>query len=296
MNLDLMSQFFFSGLSTGCIYALVGLGYVLCFNATGILNFAQGEYVMVGGLTAASAAALGVPLWLSVVLAVALGGAIGLAQERLTLAPVRKQPDYIRYTLTLAFAVVVRGLALILWGKDPYPLPSFSGDGVFFLWGAVLPIQSLWIWALTLLILATTFFFFGRTRWGRAVRACSDNALAARLMGIDPVRVSLLVFGIGGAIGALGGAVIAPVTLAAYGMGLDFGLKGFICGLIGNYRLPGRAVAGGLALGVLETFTSGCVSSGSRDVVVYGLLVVFLLIDSGLLHSGRRQMQMSEQH
>jgi branched-subunit amino acid ABC-type transport system permease component len=293
MDLLSLSQFFFSGLSTGCIYALVALGYVLCFNATRVINFAQGEYVMVGGLAAASAAAMGVSLWLSVILAIVAGGMVGFIQERVTLAPVRDAPDYIRITLTLGFAVVARGLALIVWGKDPYPLQGFTSEDVFLLLGAVLPIQTLWIWGLTLAILVGTFLFLGWTRWGRAVRACSDNTVAARLMGINPDRVSLLVFVIGGSIGALGGAVITPVTLASYGMGLDIGVKGFIGALIGGYRHPGRAAAGGLALGVLETMAAGYVSSGARDIVVYGLLVIFLVVSSGLLQRGRRSLQMA---
>ena len=293
MDLQTLSQFFFSGLSTGCIYALVALGYVLCFNATRVINFAQGEYVMIGGLVAASTVALGLQLWLGVALAIICGGIVGLLQERATLAPVRNSPDYIRITLTLGFAVVARGLALLIWGKDPYPLSGFSGDDVFFLLEAVLPVQTLWIWGLTLLVLVGTFLFLGRTRWGRAVRACSDNRVAARLMGINPDRVSLLVFIVGGAIGALGGAVVTPVTLASYGVGLDFGVKGFIGALVGNYRHPGRAVAGGIALGVIETLAAGYVSSGSRDIVVYGLLVVFLLVTSGVLHRGRRTLQMA---
>lgn len=293
MGIEELSQFALSGLSTGCIYAIVALGYVLCFNATRVINFAQGEYVMVGGLVAASAASAGLPVILAVLAAVTAGGVLGLLQERLTLAPVRGSPDHIRITLTLAFAVVVRGLALILWGKDPYSLPGFSGDGIFVLWGAILPVQTLWIWGLAAVVLGGTFLFLDRTRWGRAVRACSDNALAARLMGIDPVRVGLLVFVIGGAIGGLGGAVIAPVTLASYAVGLDFGVKGFIGALLGNYNRPGRAVLGGLALGILETFAAAFVSSGARDIVVYGLLLVFLLVTSGLLTRGRGQFLMA---
>jgi len=290
MDAAALSQFAFSGLTTGCIYALVALGYVLCFNATRVINFAQGEYAMVGGLVAASLTSASTPVLVAVLAAILAGALLGMAQERLTLAPVRSSPDYIRITLTLGFAVVVRGLALIFWGKDPYPMAGFSGNDIFELFGAILPMQILWIWGLAILVLAGTFAFLNRTRWGRAVRACSDNDVAARLMGINPFRVSLLVFMIGGGIGALGGAVITPVTLASYGSGLEFGVKGFIGALIGNFNRPGRAVLGGLALGVLETFAAAYVSSGSRDIVVYGLLLVFLVVTSGFLQRGRRAL------
>lgn len=290
MDWQTLSQFVLSGVSTGCIYALVALGFVLCANATGVINFAAGEYVMIGGLVAASLVRLGVPLPFAVLAAVASGGALGLLQERMTLAPIRRAPSFIRITVTLGFAIVVRGVALILWDKDPYPLPGFSSDGVFELLGAVLVWQVVWVWALTAATLVLLFIVLKRTAWGRAIRACADNELAARLMGIKPARVAMIVFAVSGAIGALGGAAIAPLTLASYSIGIDFGLKGFIGALFGGFRSPALAVVGGIGIGVAETLAGGYVSSGSRDIIVYALLVVVLLVSSGLLKSGRKQL------
>jgi len=284
------SQFLLSGISTGCIYALVALGFVLCANATGVINFAAGEYVMVGGLVAASLAKLGAPVPLAVLAAIAVGGVFGLFQERVTLAPIRHAPSFIRITVTLGFAIVVRGAALIIWDKDPYPLPGFSGDGVFELLGAVLVWQVVWVWALTAATLAILYVVLMRTAWGRAIRACADNELAARLMGIRPARIGMIVFAASGAIGALGGAAIAPITLASYSIGIEFGLKGFIGALFAGFRSPALAVVGGIAIGIAETLAAGYVSSGSREIVVYAILVVVLLLSSGLLKKGRKPL------
>lgn len=296
MDWQTLSQFVLSGASTGCIYALVALGFVLCSNATGVINFAAGEYVMIGGLVAASLAGFGVPVGAAVLAAVVVGAAVGLLQERATLAPILKAPDFIRITVTLAFALVLRGAALLIWDKDPYPLPGFSGDGVFQFLGAYLVWQSVWVWALTAITLAVLYVLLMRTSLGRAIRACADNARAARLMGIDPVRVGMVVFAASGAIGALGGAAIAPITLAFWSIGIEFGLKGFIGALIAGFRSPPIAVGAGIAIGVAETLAAGYVSSGYRDIVVYSLLVLVLIAMSGLLRRGRKQLTMIGRH
>lgn len=296
MDWQTLSQFVLSGASTGCIYALVALGFVLCANATGVINFAAGEYVMVGGLVAASLAGFGVPVGLAVLAAVLAGALLGLLQERATLTPILKAPDFIRITVTLAFALVVRGAALIIWDKDPYPLPGFSSDGVFELLGAYLVWQVVWVWALTAVTLVVLYVLLMRTSLGRAIRACADNARAARLMGIDPVRVGMVVFAASGAIGALGGAAIAPITLASWSIGIEFGLKGFIGALVAGFRSPPVAVAAGIAIGIAETLAAGYVSSGYRDIVVYSLLVLVLIATSGLLRRGRKPLTMIGRH
>jgi len=282
------SQFLFSGIATGCIYALVALGFVLCSNVSGVVNFVQGEYVAYGGLIAASLIAAGWPFWAAVAVAVLVCAVIGVLQERLTLAPVRKAPDFIQITITLGVSVLLRGLALIVWGMDPIGMPPFGGAaGSFELLGAVLPWQTLWVWGLTAVLLAGVFGFLGYTRAGRAVRACSVNPYAARLMGIDVAKMTIFVFATGGALGALGGAVIAPLALGLWSAGLDYGLKGFIGALLGGFRNPAYAVLGGLAIGILELLAAGYVSSGAKDAVVYALLLAYLLLRGGVLSFGR---------
>jgi branched-subunit amino acid ABC-type transport system permease component len=280
-------QLLLPGLTTGCVYALVALGFVLCANVSGVVNFAQGEYVMLGGVVAAFLCAHGVSLALSIGIAVAAGALLGALQERLTLAPVRRSAEFIQITITLGVAVVLRGIALIAFGKDPLSMPGFSGDGVLEAFGAVVPIQSLWVWGATALMLGAMFWFLRFTDPGRAVRACSINLQAARLMGINAERLTLAVFAVAGGSAALAGVVITPIVLANWDAGIAYGLKGFIGAIIGNFRAPGVAVLAGLGIGVLESFAAGYVSSGFKDAIVYGVLLAYLLVKGGVFVFGR---------
>ena len=287
MDFSVFVQLLLPGLTTGCVYALVALGFVLCANVSEVVNFAQGEYVMLGGMICAFVLALGVPLYLAILVAVLSGGALGALQERLTLAPVRSSPYFIQITITLGVAVVLRGVALIAFGKDPLSMPGFSGDGVFELAGAVVPVQSLWVWAATALMLGVVFWFLKYTDPGRAVRACSINLQAARLMGVDAGKLTLAVFAVAGATGAAAGVVIAPIVLANWDAGIAYGLKGFIGAILGNFRSPGIAVLGGLGIGVVESFAAGYLSSGYKDAIVYGVLLAYLLVRGGVFVFGR---------
>jgi branched-chain amino acid transport system permease protein len=287
---EVFFQLLLPGLTTGCVYALVALGFVLTANVSGVVNFAQGEFVMLGGIVAAALVAYGLPLWAAIVIATLVGAAVAAAQERLTLAPVRDAPHFIRITITLGVAVVLRGIALLLFGKDPLFLPGFTGEGTFALAGAVLPVQSMWVWAATAALLGATFWFLKFTDTGRAVRACSINLRAARLMGIDAERLTLLIFALAGASGALVGVVITPIVLATWDAGVSYGLKGFIGAILGGMRNPVVAVLGGLGIGVVESLAAGYVSSGYKDAIVYGILIAYLLIRGGVFLFGRASL------
>jgi branched-chain amino acid transport system permease protein len=260
---------------------------VLTANVAGVVNFAQGEYVMLGGMFTAWLYSEGVPLWIAIPVATLVCAAIAAAQERFTLAPVRNTPQFIRVTITLGVAVILRGIALISFGKDPLSLPGFSGDGVFEVFGAVMPIQSLWVWGATAALLAATFWFLKYTDVGRAVRACSLNLQAARLMGISAERLTLLVFAVAGGTGALAGIVVTPIVLATWDAGISYGLKGFIGAILGGMRSPTIAVLGGLGIGVIESLSAGYISSGMKDAIVYGVLIVYLLVRGGVFAFGR---------
>ncbi len=287
---EVFFQLLLPGLTTGCVYALVALGFVLTANVSGVVNFAQGEFVMLGGMVSAALIAQGLPLWAAIAIATLVGAAAAAAQERLTLAPVRDTPHFIRITITLGVAVVLRGIALLLFGKDPLSLPGFSGEGTFTLAGAVLPVQSLWVWAATAALLGATFWFLKFTDTGRAVRACSINLRAARLMGIDAERLTLLIFALAGASGALVGVVVTPIVLATWDAGVSYGLKGFIGAILGGMRNPVVAVLGGLGIGAVESLAAGYVSSGYKDAIVYGVLMIYLLIRGGVFLFGRASL------
>ncbi|MGA8193957.1 MAG: branched-chain amino acid ABC transporter permease [Acetobacteraceae bacterium] len=287
MDSSIFLQLLLPGLTTGCVYALVALGFVLCANVSGVVNFAQGEFVMLGGMAAAWLIGLDVPFALAVLAATAIGATVGAAQEFFTLAPVRLRPHFIQITTTVGFAVVLRGITLIVAGKDALSLPGFSGDGVIVLLGAIVPVQSLWVWGATLLLLLGTFTFLRYTSIGRAVRACSINLQAARLMGVNAERLRVIVFGVSGATGALAGVVITPIVLASWDAGLTYSTKGFIGAILGGFRSPSIAVLGGLFIGVLESLGAGYVSSGWKDFIVYGALLAWLLIQGGVFLRGR---------
>jgi branched-chain amino acid transport system permease protein len=291
VDFSVFVQLLLPGLTTGCVYALVALGFVLCANVSEVVNFAQGEYVMLGGMICAFLLGFGLPLFLCILLATFSGALLGALQERLTLAPVRHSPYFIQITITLGVAVVLRGVALIAFGKDPLSMPGFSGDGVFEVAGAVVALQSLWVWAVTALMLAVIFWFLKFTNPGRAVRACSINLQAARLMGVDAGRLTLAVFAVAGATGALAGVVIAPIVLANWDAGIAYGLKGFIGAILGNFRAPGIAVLGGLGIGIVESFAAGYLSSGYKDAIVYGVLLAYLLVKGGVFVFGRQSLQ-----
>jgi branched-subunit amino acid ABC-type transport system permease component len=296
MDLATFAQFALSGLTTGCVYALVAIGFVLCANVSGIVNFAQGEYVMVGGIVAAGLAAMNVPLVVAIPAAVLSGAALGFLQERLTVAPVRRAPMFLQATVALGVAVLIRSLALVVWGKDPYGMPGFLGDDVFTLFGAYLPLQALFVWSATALFLGATFWLLKYTELGRAIRAVAINPRAATLMGIKTGRISMLVFAASGAAGALAGVVIAPITSASWDAGLEFGVKGFTGAIIGGFRSPFWATVAALGLGMLESLSAGYVSSAAKDIVTYGALLLYLMIRGGVFVFGGRVVSATETH
>lgn len=284
MELSQLLQYLFSGLTLGSIYALIALTLVTTFNISGILNIAQGEYLTLGALLAVSLTTAGIPLVLAFVLSVAVVALLSGALERLALHPARHASPLSLLIITIGLSIVLRGGALLIWGTDPYGLPAFSGNRSFSVGGAIITSQSLWIMGVAAATLALLFVFFEITYTGKAVRACMINRTAARLVGIDPGLMSCLAFVASGALGALAGIVITPITLATYDMGFMLGLKGFVAAILGGLTSTTGAVLGGLLLGLLEAYGTGLVSSGLKDAVaIVVLLLVLLVRPQGLL-------------
>ena len=288
-----LAQFLLSGLVSGCAYALVALGIVVSANVSGVINLAQGEYVAVGGLVLTSLSALGAPLPVSLAAVLAAGMLLGAIQERLTVQPTLASAPFVQITVTLGVAVVIRGTLFLVYGKDPLSVPGFSGDDVFFLGGAILPLQAWWIWGGTAALLLGGFAVLSYTLFGRAIRACAINPRAARLMGINPRAMSLAVFAATGAFSTVGGALLAPIALASWDAGIVIGLKGLIAAIFGGFRSPVRAVSAGLVIGVLESLISGLGSSEARDVILYALLLGALLVMGGVFTRGRDRLRIS---
>ncbi len=271
-------QLILAGLTTGSIYALIALGFVTIYNVTGIINFAQGEFAMLGAMLMVSLQPLGLPQSLAFLLAVLGVVVVGGGLERIAIHPARRASPVTLIIITIGADIVLRGIGLLIWGTDPYPLPAFTSGPPLILGGAVLTRQAVWIMGTTAVILALLSFFFARTYLGKAVRACAINRLSARLSGIRPDRMSLLSFALSAGLGAVGGIVIAPMTLVSYDMGLYLGLRGFVAAIMGGMVSAPGAVVGALLLGVLEALGAGIFRAAFKEVIAFVVLFLILFI------------------
>jgi branched-chain amino acid transport system permease protein len=287
MNVESLLQFLLSGVTVGSIYGLAALGFTLVFNATGVINFAQGQFVMLGGLIATTLAnTLGWPMPLVVIGAVIGTGVVGGVIEILTIHPMRGRPVFTLIMITLGVSIVLETVAMLVWGTDPIFLPTFSGENPIPFFGATLQPQMLWVLGVALAAMLALQAFYRFTMMGQAMLACSYNAVAAASVGIDRRRIVLMAFVFAAALGALGGVLIAPITTTGYSIGLLMSLKGFAAAIIGGMGSSLGAVIGGLALGLVESLSTGLVSSGYKDAISLGILVIFLILrPQGLLGS-----------
>jgi len=284
-------QYVLSGLSTGAIYALIGLGFAIIYNSTGIINFAQGEFVMLGGmLSFFFLTTLKLPLFASIPLAVFTSTAAGIAFERLAIRPLKNATPMSLVIITIGASIFIRGLAMLLWGKDTHALPSFSGNDPISVAGATILPQHLWIFAITLLVIIANKLFFYYTISGKAMRACAFNRRAASLVGIDVKRMVLFSFVISSALGSMAGIIIAPLTMTAYDVGIMLGLKGFCAAIIGGMSSGVGTVIGGLVLGTLESLGAGLISSGYKDAIAFIILLLLLFVrPQGLFKKGETE-------
>jgi branched-chain amino acid transport system permease protein len=277
-------QYLFSGLTAGAIYALSGLGFSIIYNASHVINFAQGEFIMIGAMATVSLVGLGVPLVLAVALAVAATVLVGVLVARLAIEPARGAPVVTLIIITIGLSIFLRGLAQLIWGKGFHSLPSFSGDAPIVLGGATLLPQSLWVLGTALAVIAGLGWFFGRTLFGKAILATSCNPLAAQLMGIRVSSVLLAAYGLAAFLGAVGGIVMTPITFTATDSGVMFGLKGFTAAVLGGLGNGAGAVVGGLLLGIAEAFGAGYLSSAYKEATAFVIILLALLfLPNGLL-------------
>jgi branched-chain amino acid transport system permease protein len=279
-------QYLVSGLTVGATYGLTALGFTMIFNTTGIINFAQGEFVMLGGMLSVVFLKAGAPLPLAILLAVAMSALAGGLIERTVIRPVSRAAPVNLVIITIGVSILVRGIVMLLWGKDTFALPAFTGTKPLAILGAAVQPQSLWVLFITLLVLAALKLFFSRTIHGKAMLACACERKAAALMGISVERMAMFSFGISGFIGAVGGAILAPITLTSYDVGVMLGLKGFAACILGGLGNPFGAAAGGLILGVLESFGAGFISSAYKDAFAFIVLLVLLFVKPTGLFGG----------
>jgi branched-chain amino acid transport system permease protein len=270
-------QFVLSGLTVGAIYALVALGFTLIYNASDIINFAQGEFVMLGGMTTVFMALAGVPLPLAALIAVGVTTAVGLALYRFAIEPARGASPVALIMITIGASVFLRGVAQIVFDKRFHSLPPlFGSDPIQFGGAAILP-QSLVVLAGATVIVVLLWLLVDRTLLGKAVIATAANRLAARLIGVDTRRIVDFSFAVSAAVGAIAGILITPITLTSYDAGTLLALKGFAAAMLGGIGSALGAVVGGLLIGMIEALSAGYLSSSYKDAVAFVIILVVLV-------------------
>jgi branched-chain amino acid transport system permease protein len=273
----------------GATYALVGLGFWIIHTACGVINFAQGEFVMLGGMATAAFLGLGVPLPVAILLALAVAVAAGLLLERLAVEPARDGSVVTLIIITIGASIFFRGVVQVVLDKGFHALPAFSGDTPILLGGAAVMPQSLWVVGVTAAVVLALWLFFEHTLRGKAVRAAAANLLAARLCGIRVRAILFLSFGMSALLGAIAGVLIAPISATYYEVGIMLGLKGFCAAILGGLRTGWGPVAGGLALGVIEAMGAGYVASSYKDAIAFVIiLLVLVFLPNGLIGRGAR--------
>jgi branched-chain amino acid transport system permease protein len=249
---------------------------VIVYNVSRVLCFAQGEFFVFGALTMIGLTAFGLPMWIGFLLTIVLVAGLGVVLERLLVRPVQNTSVGTVITMTVAISLCLRGLGLVIWGREAHTLPAFTKSKALGIFGAYLSVQVLWIIAVAAVVLLIIWLFFEKTLLGLSMRACAENRLGASLVGISVWKTTLFAWAWGAALGALAGVVIAPLIFVRYISGTMPMLKGFTAIAIGGLTTVGSVVAGFL-LGIMEAYTVGLISSEFADAIVFSVLIVVLL-------------------
>ena len=280
MDATFIIQTVISGIGTGIIYGLIGIGFCVIYNASGIVNFAQGMFVMLGGMiTHALLTRAGLPLALAIPVTVLLAAALGIAVDRLVVQPLwrRNATMFVMILATLAAQIVVERLTLMVAGDQPRTFSGFTSAAPWKIGGIAISPQLLWIAGASLLLVGALALFFARTKTGRAMRACSINREAAALQGIPVARMLALSFALSAALGAIAGILITPTQYTAFNVGVPFAISGFIAAILGGFGNAAGAFAGGIMLGVAQALAIIVFGAGFKNVAALSILLVFLL-------------------
>lgn len=267
-------QLLVSGITVGSIYALVAIGFTLVYRASDIFNFAQGEYIMLGGMIAGVLMTTGgFGFALSSAVAIVVTVAIGLASYLLAIKPARSAAPVQILIITIGISVLLRGLASAMLGKDFIRIPNFISPEVLNFGGVVVQSQALLVVAGTAFMALVLWLFLTMSVLGKGVTAVSANPMAAKLVGINPTLIVALCFGISALIGAVGGLLATPITMTSYDAGTMLAIKGFAAAMLGGMSSAAGPLVGGILIGLLEAFGAGYLSSTYKDVLA---LVVLL--------------------
>lgn len=278
-------QYLFSGVTNGAIYAVIALGFTMLFSTTSLINFAQGEFVMLGAMGLITLwKGFQLPLGVAFLLSTLGVAGVGLLMERLAIRTVRKPHPIVLVIITIGASILLKGIAMIAWGKDAHSAPAFSRHPPLEVAGATLLFQSLWIILIVVAVVLALQAFYRKSLTGKAMQACAINRKAASLIGIPSEKMTLLAFALSAGMGGIGGVLVAPITMSSYDMGMLLGLKGFCAAMLGGLGNSWGAVLGGMLLGILEAMGVGLFSSSLKDAIAFLLLLGILYVrPSGIL-------------
>jgi len=275
-------QLLVAGLSMGSIYAIVGLAYNIIYSTTGIINFSQGEFVMLAGLFGLTIFnVLGVPMLVSLILTAIFLGIISLVLERVAYRPFMEYTEAgnISWIVsTLAFGIILNACAVLLWGKEYHGFPKNFPEILMNFRGATIDFNQIATIVVVLLIAVLLDLFLNKTTLGLSIKATTNNRNVAEYMGVDTKFVIMICFVLGGVISAFAGILIAPFTFASVYLGFVVGIKGFAVAILGGLGSGRGAVIAGLLIGVLEQFGSMFLGEGYRDIIAFVILIVVIVV------------------
>jgi len=270
-------QLFVAGITMGAIYALVALGFAIIVRASQILNFAQGEFVMLGGvLTFFLIAGAGLSYPLAALVAVLVVICIGLLLHLLVIYPLRKASPLILIMATLGASIFLSNTSALLFGTLPKALPPFSSGLSLQFGGVAIAPQSLWVIGATFSLLLILHLLSHRTLVGKAMEASSTDPLGADLTGIARNLMVFFAFGASAAMGSVAGVLVTPLFYTGYNSGALLGLKGFIAAVLGGWGKNSGAILGGFALGIVESLSVAFIPAGYKDGVAFVVLLLIL--------------------
>jgi len=284
------AQFLFSGFATGAIYALAALGFTLIYNACGVINFVQGDFLMLSAMTTSALLMHGVNYPGAALAGIAVTVLIGVVLYQYAIKPAKDANVVSLIIITIGASIFIQGMVQILLGKNQQVLPSFSGDQPLSIFQALILPQSLWVLGTSAIMVLACVVFFRFTLTGKAMLAVASNKLAAQAVGIPVHRILQLSFGLSALLGAIAGIVAAPITTTSYDIGLMLGMKGFVAATLGGLGSGTGAVLGGLLIGILEALVAGYISSAYKDAAPFVLIIFILIVmPQGLLGAAPRE-------
>lgn len=287
-DISYFAQILISGVSIGCIYGLIAIGFCVIYNASGIVNFAQGAFVMLGGIVTHTLMLHGLPMLAAALVSIAFVAVLGIVIERVVVRPLwdRNATMFVMILATLAAQIVIERATLIAVGDQPKALPVFTDLPPVRIGGIAISYQIIWVVGASLLIVVLLGLFFKTTRTGKAMRACAINREAAALQGIPVNRMLALAFALSAGLGAIAGILITPTQYTAFNVGVPFAISGFIAAIIGGFGRPLGAFLGGIMLGLAQSLAIVTFGAGLKNVAALSVLLLFLFIrPSGIFGS-----------